>query len=54
MAGVTLQLSQATLIDPLTIGIALVSAILLFRFRVNSTWLIVGSAVIGLLQSAYK
>ncbi len=54
MAGVTLQLGQAALIDPLTIGIALVSAILLFRFKVNSTWLIVGSAVIGLLQSAYK
>jgi chromate transporter len=51
MAGVTLQLTQVALVDPLTIGVAVVSAVLLFRFRMNSTWLIAGGAVIGLLQA---
>jgi chromate transporter len=51
MAGVTAQLGRASLIDPLTITLALISAILLFRFHVNSTWLILGGALVGL--SAY-
>ena len=54
MAGVTLQLAQAALIDPVTIAIMLVSAMLLFRFRVNSTWLIAGGAMVGLLSSAWR
>jgi len=51
MAGVTLQLAQAALVDPLTIDLALVSAVLLFRFRVNSTWLIGGGAIMGLASA---
>jgi chromate transporter len=51
MAGVTWQLGRASLIDPLTILIALVSLGLLVRFKVNSTWLILGGAVIGLLRA---
>ena len=51
MAGVTLQLAQTALIDPLTIAIALVSAVLLIRFRVNSTWLIAGGAIVGLASA---
>ena len=51
MAGVTLQLAQAALVDPLTIAIALVSMILLFRFQTNSTWLIAGGALVGLLSA---
>lgn len=52
MAGVTWQLGQSSLIDPLTIALALLSAILLFRFRVNSTWLILGGVVVGLMAYA--
>jgi chromate transporter len=48
MAGVTLQLAAAAVMDPLTIVIGLVSAVLLLRFRVNTTWLILGGALIGL------
>ncbi len=48
MAGVTLQLAQVALIDPYTIAIALVSLVLLFRFHINSTWLIAGGAIAGL------
>jgi type III secretory pathway component EscS len=31
------------------VGLALVSAVLLIRYRVNSAWLVVGGAVVGLL-----
>lgn len=48
MAAVTWQLGRASLIDPLTIGLAVVSAVLLLRFKVNSTWLVLGGAAAGL------
>lgn len=51
MAGVTWQLGLASLVDSLTIGLALISALLLLHFKVNSTWLIVGGAIAGLLVS---
>jgi chromate transporter len=50
MGAVTLELGRASLIDPFTIIIALVSIALLIRFRINSTWLIVGGALIGLVS----
>jgi len=49
MAVVTWHLGLAALVDPLTIGIALVSAIVLLRFPVNSAWLIAMGAGIGLV-----
>ncbi len=49
MAAVTAQLGRASLIDPLTIALALLAALFLFRFKVNSTWLVLGGAVVGLL-----
>jgi chromate transporter len=52
MAAVTYQLGQASLIDLPTLLIALISLALLIRFRINSTWLIVGGALIGLLSRA--
>ncbi|HEY5983364.1 MAG TPA: chromate efflux transporter [Anaerolineales bacterium] len=48
MAAVTWQLGRASLIDPLTILAALASLFLLLRFKVNSTWLILGGAALGL------
>lgn len=51
MAAVTFQLGQASLIDPPTWIIFAASAILLFRFKVNTTWLILGGALIGFLAS---
>ena len=50
MLGVTIQLSATALVDPLTIAIALASLGLLFRYRINTTWLIAGGALIGLLR----
>ena len=49
MAVVTVQLGQAALVDWFTIAIAALSALLLFRWRINSVWLIAGSALLGIL-----
>ena len=50
MAAVTWQLGVASLIDPLTALIALVSGVLLARYKLNSTWLIAGGAILGVLR----
>jgi len=50
MGVVTWQLGRAALIDPLTIAIAVVSAVLLLAFRMNAAWLIVGAAVVGVIH----
>jgi chromate transporter len=47
MAVVTLQLARASLVDVPTVLLAAVSAVLLLRFKVNSTWLVLGGAVVG-------
>jgi chromate transporter len=51
MAAVTVELAQSALVDPLTIMLAVAAAILLVRYKVNSTWLIIGGAAVGLLSS---
>lgn len=53
MAVVTAQLATAAIVDPLTVALAAVSAILLLRFRVNSAWLVLGGAAIGLAISLW-
>jgi chromate transporter len=54
MAAVTWQLGRASLTGPLTILIALCSFVLLVWFKVNSTWLIAGGGLIGLLSSVLR
>jgi chromate transporter len=54
MAAVTWQLGRASLTGPLTILIALSSFVLLIWLKVNSTWLIVGGGLIGLLSSVLR
>ena len=54
MATVTFQLGQALLIDLPTLTIFAVSAIFLFRFKINSTWLIVAGALVGTFTSLLK
>lgn len=51
MAGVTVILGRAALIDIPTVILALVTAVLLFRFKISTIWLVLGAAVIGLLLS---
>lgn len=44
---VTYQLGRAALTDVTTIVLALLSAVILFRFRINSAWLVLGGAIAG-------
>jgi chromate transporter len=50
MAAVTIQLARVSLIDPLTIIIVVACAAALFFLRINSTWLIAGGGVVGILS----
>jgi chromate transporter len=54
MAGVTMQLGRASLADAVSIVIALAAFVLLVRFKVNSTWLIAGGALAGLLSTLFR
>jgi len=49
IAIVTYELGRAALIDPLTIAIAVASAIALIRYRVNPVWPVLAAALIGVL-----
>lgn len=49
MAVVTWHLGRAALVDWLTVSLAGAAALLLLRFRVNSAWLVLGGALVGLL-----
>jgi chromate transporter len=49
MAFVGFQFAREVVVTPLAAVIAAVSAVLAFRFKVNSAWLIVGGAVCGLV-----
>jgi len=54
MAAVTWQLGRASVIDLPSALIALISLALLIRWKVNTTWLIAGGAVIGLLTALIR
>jgi chromate transporter len=54
MAGVTYTLGQVALVDWVTVGLAGVSAIALFRFKVNSAWLVLAGGGMGLLVTALR
>ena len=51
MLVVTYQLGRSALVDITTILLALISAGILFRFRANSAWLVLGGALAGWLFS---
>ncbi len=50
MGGVLVQLAQHALTDVLTVILALVSFAILLRFKLNSAWLILLGAVVGLAR----
>jgi chromate transporter len=51
MAGVTVQLGQTAIIDIFTVVLTLITLFVIFRYRVNSVWLILGG---GLMGAIYK
>lgn len=53
MAVVTWQLGVTALVDWLTIAMAASAALLLIRWRINSAWLVLGGAGVGLLKSLF-
>jgi chromate transporter len=50
MAVVTLRLGRAAIVDLTTLLLAATSALALLRFRVNSGWLVLAGALVGLLS----
>lgn len=54
MAAVTVDLARQSIVDIATILITISAAVLLLRYRINSTWLIIGGAVVGLAVSQLR
>jgi chromate transporter len=52
MAGVTYQLARVALVDAVTVGLAVVSFVVLRRYAWGSPWVILGGGAIGLLAKA--
>lgn len=50
MAVVTWHLGRAALVDGLTVALALAAAVLLLRYKLNSAWLVLGGAGVGMLK----
>ena len=48
MAAVSYQLARSTIVDWLTTSLAVASLLLLLRFRINSAWLVLGGAAVGI------
>lgn len=53
MAAVTWQLARAAVVDGVTATLALAATIVLWRFNVNSAWLILGGGLIGAAAHAF-
>ncbi len=49
MAAVTYTLARAAIVDLLTLVLAVVSVIIVFRFQVNSAWLVLAGGIVGLV-----
>jgi chromate transporter len=47
MLVVVIQLARAALVDVPTLALGTISAALLWRFKLNATWLVLGGAVAG-------
>jgi chromate transporter len=54
MAAVTLELTRSALIDVWTVALALISVVALVRFKMNSTWLVLAGASLGLIRAGFS
>jgi chromate transporter len=50
MTVVTWELGRTAIVDLLTVALFVASAVMLVRYRVNSGWIVLGGAVVGLLS----
>jgi chromate transporter len=53
MAAVSWQLGRASLVDVVTVLLTLASLVALLRFRLNSAWLVLTGAAIGVMANAH-
>jgi chromate transporter len=53
MAGVSYHLGRTAIVDPLTLAIATVTLLLLWRTKLNNAWYIAGGAAIGLAHTLF-
>jgi chromate transporter len=51
MAVVTYTLAKSALIDSLTVILVLLSLLVVFRFKVNSAWLVIAGGIVGFISS---
>ncbi|MDR7536424.1 MAG: chromate efflux transporter [Armatimonadota bacterium] len=54
MAGVAWTLGRAAITDGLTAGLAVVTLVVLLRFRLNSAWLVAGGALVGFVAGSLR
>ena len=54
MAAVTWLLGREAIVDSVTAAISVVAAFLLIRFRVNSAWLVLAGAIVGLAANQLR
>lgn len=54
MLVVTVQLARAAIFDWVTVSLFVLAAAALVRFRLNSAWLILGGATVGLVSSGIR
>jgi chromate transporter len=54
MGAVTVNLARVAIVDTMTGAIAIVSAVLLFRFRISSAWLVLGAGLTGVVAAATR
>ena len=54
MAVVTWQLARSAIHDVLTTVLAVAAGILLLRYRVNSSWLVLGGALVGVIARSLR
>jgi chromate transporter len=49
MTAVAIQLGRVVLVDIFTIALTLCALFLIFRFRINSVWLVLGGGLLGVI-----
>jgi len=53
MVGVSIQLAGAAFVDPLTIAMGIASFVIVWRWKVNATWLVLAGAIVGVIRALF-